>query len=247
VSKPLAGLRFRQFVQTRFNVRIDLSHGVEDWRAWCDHRAEVFLDVTLPSMLGQSSQQFDWLVYFDTERFDSTERVLAALEPHSNVHPLFYDGRGKTSWDLMGRARLGVSVRASDAEVVVTTKLDSDDALNRTYVERVAEQVGRLEREEVGSGLALNFTLGALLVEGRFFAFEYPHSPYLALVEPVGEPVTAMTIQHHRVHTRFPVRQIAVAEPMWLQVVHDRNRFNSARRGLAEYPDPPAIARLFSR
>jgi hypothetical protein len=235
------------FVQTKFNVRIRLSERVPDWTAWCDQRAQLFLDVTLPSMLGQTDEGFEWLIYFDPVRTDPVERVLSELRAHPHIHALFYDGRGKTPWHLMGRARMGVAARVTEAtRFVITIKLDSDDGLHREYISSIGALASQLTDEEIGNGIALNFTNGALLFDGQFFAFAYPHSPYLALVEPVGEPLTAMTIQHHKVHTRMPVRQLSHPEPMWLQVIHGSNAFNRPRIGMRSLAEPERVAGMFS-
>ena len=240
--------RVQMFVQTQFNLRIKRSDGVDDWDGWCAQRAELFLDVTLPSMLGQTYEgAFDWLVYFDPVRSPPIERVLAELAPHAHIHAVSFDGREKTSWDLRGRARLGVSVRVRPGtEYVVSTKLDSDDGLHRDYLRVMSGCAAKVSSEEIGSGMALNFTDGVLLVEGQYLAFPYEHSPYMALVEPVGEPLTAMTVVHHRIHRRMPVRQIAHPEPMWLQVVHDRNTCNRMRPGLIPFPHPENLPAMFS-
>lgn len=241
----------QHFIQSRFNLYLALREKVcpteESYRAWCARRANLFLDVTLPSMLGQSSQAFEWLVYFDVERNPPVERVLDALALHPNIHPLFFDGRDRGPWDLIGRARLGVAARTvSDTEVVVTTKLDTDDALHRDYVRVIGTHSRRLSLDEIGSGVALNCSYGAQLAAGRFFAFPYEHNPYLALVEAVGTPMrTAMTLQHHKIHERVAVKQLLHPQPLWLQVIHERNAYNRPRRRLLEFADRAAVGAMF--
>lgn len=243
--------RQQHFLQTRFNLYLALRETVcpteESYQAWCAERAELFLAVTLPSVLQQTNQDLDWLVYFDVERNAAVDRVLEALEPHPRIHPIFYDGRGRHPTELIGRARLGVAARTDEGtEVVVTTKLDSDDGLHQDYVEVIGARARRLALTDIASGVALNCTFGALMVGGRFFAFPYDHNPYLALVEVVGTPMrTAMTIQHHQVHRRVPVTQVIHGQPLWLQVVHSRNAFNKARVGLLELAESPALGAMF--
>lgn len=252
VGSMAAERRQQHFIQTRFNVYNELTKVVcptdESYRAWCVRRAELFLAVTLPSVLGQSRKDFEWLVYFDVQRNPAVEQVLDALAPHGHIHPIFYDGRDRHPWDLIARARVGVAARIlEDTEVVITTKLDSDDGLHRDYARVIANRARRLPLEVIGEGVALNCSFGALLVDGRFYAFPYEHNPYLALVEVIGKPLrTAMTLQHHKVHERVPVTQLLHRHPLWLQVIHEQNAFNEARRGLLELKDAAALKRMFN-
>jgi hypothetical protein len=250
----------QHFIQSRFNLHLALQSKVcpteESYLEWCARRAELFLDITLPSMLAQSSQAFEWLIYFDVERNPPVERVLAALAPHANIHPMFFDCRGRHPWELVGHARIGVAERTSPGtEVVLTTKLDTDDALHRDYVRVLNHRARQLGREEIGDGLAVNCDYGVQLVGGRLLAYLYGANPFLTMVEYVRTPTgdalnfdllqTAMTILHYKVHESFPVDHFLYRQPLWLQTIHEANAFNEEIAGLLELAEPAAVGELF--
>ncbi len=253
--------RQQHFIQSRFNLLLDIRSKAcpteESYQEWCIRRADLFLDITLPSVLNQSSGAFEWLIYFDVDRNPPVERVLAALAPHENIHPMFFDCRGRHPWDLVGHARIGVAERTSPGtEVVLTTKLDTDDALHHDFVRVLNHQARQLSREEIGNGLTINCDYGAQLVQGRFLAYLYGANPFLTLVEyartPTGDALnfdllkTAMTIQHYKVHEGLLVKHLLHKQPLWVQTIHEANAFNQAQDGLLELADPEAVAALFS-
>jgi hypothetical protein len=89
---------FRHYILTRFNVGLYIA-GAElnvSPQQWMEHRLRLFVALTLPSIAGQSCQDFTWLVLMDPQ---TPEPFIRSLEScgYPNMR-LIYPMRGKLAW-----------------------------------------------------------------------------------------------------------------------------------------------------
>jgi hypothetical protein len=240
---PLAGAkdaaarpRFHHVILTRFNVRF-----VEDPRiasigldpAWLTDRFALFERYCLPSVVAQSVQNFSWILFFDSATPpDFVEKIKELIRPYDNVHAFFSSKLPISTVQDAVR-----SVVPANAEWLLTTRLDNDDALHVDFVASV--QAGQtFRRAEV-----LNFPLGIILSQGRAYRWRDQSNAFISLSEPFDGFATVLNIYRHvYAHESYPVRQVADA-PMWLQLVHDNNVSNRirgfrlpVRRALSGFP-----------
>ncbi len=134
----------QHFVLTRFSVRIG-GHGARksggDWRLTTDlfhpdrleTRFRLFEICCLPSLVHQTAQDFDWIIIVDPALPPLYRRRLETLvSSHKRIHLHDYVADttlGNLSW-------LSPYMRA-DAEGLLTTIVDDDDAPGRSFVERL--------------------------------------------------------------------------------------------------------------
>jgi hypothetical protein len=185
------------FVLTNFNVRLGWSrdvHGVPVLtEAWMEQRWELFETFCLPSIRAQTSQRFRWLIRFDpstpSHHRDRFRRLTADLP---NVVPLW---RAESFRAAICRC-LDYST-----DVVLTTRLDNDDALRREALAWVQAAVGTAYPEFI------NFTNGCRLVraDGRLVRASHPSNPFLSLAERM--PATGVA---RRVWRVLPMRVLDV-------------------------------------
>jgi hypothetical protein len=116
-------------------------------------------------------------------------------------------------------------VRAAVAELargythLITSRLDNDDAICRTFVESVQARFHRQGFE------FLNFTNGYVWSGGRVWSARHVSNPFISLVEDAADYSTVYCGNHMELDQQGPVVQIS--EPAgWLQVVHGRNLAN---------------------
>ena len=133
-----------------------------------------------PWVASQKSQRFRWLIYVDpytpTKAIGAIEALLTDVD-----HEL-------VAIDSAEDADKEVARRVGDSSVI-TTKLDNDDALDRSHIESGPERV-----RDAGAGSVL-FTSGAVVFveSGRAYRLLQRHSPFYSLVaEPGG--VTAVSV-----------------------------------------------------
>lgn len=121
---------FAHFILTRFNL--GMRGNVAEVEAWHQHRFSLFERFCLPSVKGQTNTSFAWLLFCDK----MTPRILLPrLEsyqnpPHIQIH--FIEG-----FDLPAILRILRSQIPENAEYLITTTLDNDDALGTHHVAEI--------------------------------------------------------------------------------------------------------------
>lgn len=120
------------FVVTRYNVgmysRPDTANQLGlDPDDWMEERFRIFSAVTLPSLKAQSCQNFEWLLFTDPRtpsRFAGQLAEVAADWPALHISP--------ADRSLLGLLKSRIADRA--AEIVLTSRIDNDDAWHVDYV-----------------------------------------------------------------------------------------------------------------
>lgn len=214
---------FEHLILTRFSVRS--SWGWQQFpRSWLDERLDLLETFCAPSVATQTATAFRWLVYCD----ESTDReVLDALEAYGR-RP------GLEGLQLIVKGPSGDSVRLNElipsgTRILITTRLDSDDALAFEYVARVQAYAERFDAVGIGAML-LNFSRGYKLDarRGVYFSSFMPNSPFGSLFERVDTGRWSRTVlaRNHSVFHHEVLTHQDVGEPGWLQVVHGGNVVN---------------------
>ena len=211
---------------TRFNLP---SEGAESLiRAqdgWLQDRVELFEKHTVPSVRAQTTSDFTWVVYFDTE---SPAWLIERLRPLADEHMFVPLYREVVVWtDVLDDAR---RITAAAGDVLLTTNLDNDDAIAVDFVERLQSAARPGVRE------ALFLAHGLIRSGDRLFLRTDRHNAFCSVAEPWDGAMTAWRDWHILLGRHMPVRAIEGA-PGWLQIIHDRNVSNRIR-GRLESPTP---------
>jgi hypothetical protein len=222
--------RFQHFLLTNFNVprmdcRLDADGAPVDRHGtpvrtveWLEHRFALFERFCLPSVLGQTNQNFTWYIRYDDTAPGECGRRLSRYRAVRNLRLVSYPHAfSQTIEDDL----------AANTECVISTRLDNDDALHRDTVAEIQRQC------RPGTTELLHFPLGYVydVVTGAVRLRRYDTSPFLSFVEhPRRAPIrSALHIDHTRAAEVAPVRHICEGEPRWLVVVHERNMSNALR------------------
>ena len=135
-------------VATRYNVSIYSESGAEqrlgcDPDRWMRDRFMLFSNFTLPSLRGQTCQDFRWFVFIDPatpSEFRSQLEDAATAFPSMEIVP-----QHESVLRFLQR-----EISSSRADVAITSRIDNDDAWDRDYVESV-------QRVESASGVVVDF------------------------------------------------------------------------------------------
>jgi hypothetical protein len=230
-----------QFILTRFSVKFGPAGGhlSEDWLRY---RLGLFEEYCLPSLKRQTMADFHWLLLCDESTpspfVDELNGLLSELESAVVV---------PTSDTRDWRAAL-VEMAPAGADLIVTSRVDSDDGLAHDFAERVRgyiEPIGRLREPS----FLVNFTRGTKLdaSRGRYFESFQPNGPFLTLFErpaPDELPITSLGGNHGHMYLDHPTH-LDVGASYWLQVVHGTNVSNHLRP--ADRPiDPKSVRDRFA-
>ncbi|WP_134772057.1 glycosyltransferase [Ornithinimicrobium flavum] len=184
---------------------------------WLHYRLGFFYDACLPSVTRQrGAQPFDWLVLFDDRCSDDFRAQVGELA----------EGAFTPIWSSEPFRRdsfAGPVADRADAAYLITTRIDSDDAMAVDFMARVQTEFAGQER------MFVNFPRGVQIDRtGAVYRSNIVSSPFLSLIERREEgrpPETVFVAKHARARGHAPVRQVH-APVMWAQVVHGTNVSN---------------------
>lgn len=206
-------------ITTRFNVRVGLTANARALSPeWLEPRLRLFREITVPSVASQSIPPDGWLVFFDEDTPDEMRHQVRRLEVGFPLMRAEYCVEFNAQL-VAERIRNAIP---RDADWLLTTRLDNDDALNRLFVESVQRAARRGVREFI------NPTYGLIVANGCLYRKRDFSSPFMTLSEPVAGFQTVWIDQHQRLSRHGPVRQFALPDA-WIQVVHGGNLANQVR------------------
>lgn len=207
---------FDHVLLTRFSVRFteDQPPAEEGWLAY---RWGFFPDALASSLRNQTNRDFRWLVFFDAASPDWLREEVAESCPD-----LFDPVWLSDPWSL---PVVQASVAAvADQPYLITTRLDSDDAVATKFV---ADLQSHCDHQE---SLYVNFLNGVQVERnGAIYRFDYPLNPFISYIERRSPDTAPRTVfqdfRHGYCQNLAPVLNV-VGPPRWMQVVHGSNLAN---------------------
>ena len=197
------------FLLTNFNVRLGWTRDVHGRTTltpeWMENRWRLFETFCLPSVRCQTDPRFRWLVRFDPATPEAhRERFRRLTTGMTNVIPLW---RAEPFSAVIG------ALLDPSTELLLTTRLDNDDAIHRTAMARIRAAVGDAAPE------FLNFSEGCVLVltgdRPKMLRYSHDSNPFLSLVERVE--ITARGRRACQSLAAGPLRILASAD-RWLRL-----------------------------
>jgi hypothetical protein len=218
----------QHFLLTRFNILLwkkDKNGDPVRTIKWLEHRFSLFERYCLPSVKGQTCQDFEWIVLFDSltpERFKSKIDDYKQICPQ--LIPVFVEPENGRYFARIFREQILTRMRAKR---VLTTYLDNDDALNVRFVEDLQNRASLVE-----NGTFINYNDGyQFYVEHKYMLrIHYPRNHFVSVVEGQDDVKGIFGYgSHSYIHTIEGVRIENIKEqPMWCEVVHEKNMINDA-------------------
>ena len=206
---------FDHVLLTRFSAV--LARGAEPaGEEWLRYRLGFFYDATYPSVSSQSVAGFTWLVLFDDRCSDEFREDIESIA-EGVFTPVW-------SHEVFRRDTFAEPAAAvGDAPFLITTRIDSDDAMAVDFMATVQAQFARQDR------LFVSITRGVQIDRsGAVYLSDQLSNPFLSLIErrvPGRLPETVYVAKHARARAHGPIREVR-APVMWAQVVHDLNLSN---------------------
>ncbi|MGE3314272.1 MAG: glycosyltransferase [Planctomycetaceae bacterium] len=230
---------FQHFLLTRFNVRVPWMNRPAPGPEWLAHRFDLFERFCLPSVEAQSNTDFLWLVFFDSRTPAEFRERISSYRKLPQFRAVFLD-----EFDLQLVRDAMRQHSGSDSRSVLTSRLDNDDALARSYIAKVQEVAYSITEPKAFISIRLGYTCD----HGRAYCSEYVPNAFFSLLEPFEEMSTGYAYNHHDIAKHAPVRVIDGYRG-WMQVVHDANHANvgpscafRVRRSTLRNEFPPALA-----
>ncbi|SFI55755.1 MULTISPECIES: glycosyltransferase [Microbacterium] len=216
---------FDHVILTRYSVAFaaDQEPADDDWLAY---RWGFFRDACASSLATQSVRNVTWLVFFDARSPEWLREEVAELSP-GPFTPVWLD----EPWSLHAIQAAVESVTRSP--YLITTRLDSDDALAVRFVEDVQARFSGQD------GLYVNFLRGVQVERGgQLFRYDAPSNPFISYIEKRRTDTPPRTVFQDFGHGRSihhgPLLNV-IGPPRWMQVIHGGNVLHDVR-GLRERP-----------
>ena len=202
---------------TRFNVQLPFhAHGDSHWT---DDRLALFERTLLSSVLGQSSRDFTWLVFFDESTNPSQRERIDILSQHEQVFvPVFI----AEVFDV-AHVREQLRLRWPDVDSILTTRVDNDDALARDFMATIRQSAEELSDQ---APVFLNPTYGVQFDGRLLYRRPWPWNAFISLLEPGDDPRSIFVDQHYSLGKHGRCLEIGAGEPLWLQYIHGGNLAN---------------------
>lgn len=192
----------QHLIETRFSL---LTSKNPLTREWLDYRLELLRKYTLPSVAAQTVTSFTWLLFCD----ESTDpEVLAQLREEERRVPsaqIALTGGKNAPLDIVR------SMVQQDVDVLITTRLDSDDAIAERYIELVQSYAAPFQNSEYERmlvncprGYRLD-TRGDTPEAPLLYRDWMPNSPFHSLFErpQQSQPQTVLAFQHDVLRRRY--------------------------------------------
>lgn len=220
----------QHFILTRFNLLLwhnDKEGQKVRSKEWLEHRFSLFERYCLPSIVNQTCKMFEWVVLFDSTTPDSfKERINNYKEACSQLTPIYVRPDSGRFFPQIFR---DAAVERMNEELVVTSYLDNDDALDIHFVEDVQRRAATLP-----DGTFITYDSGYQFFTDYNYVMRinFPRNHFMSVVER-GNPATLKTIygygSHYYINKIKGVRIEHVKDfPMWCEVIHERNMGNDA-------------------
>lgn len=229
--------KFDHYVITRFNLKLE-PHFSRDKNGnptrtdeWLERRFDLFETVCLPSLQGQTCQEFKWLVLFDRE---TPEHFKKRIESYPKIYPNFiplYLESGKPLYVKNILAQKIAVLPNGGMSGILTTRIDNDDAFHKDMIREIRNFF--ISNPE---NCFLNFNYGIQydLMTGVAVKIRYESNHFISLSEKNGENVETVIIHDHSaIHSVKKVIPVEnKSKPMWIELIHESNISNGLKLAL---------------
>lgn len=215
-------VKFTHYLVTRFNVP------VENWdkdkagrptldEHWMTHRLWLFRKYCVPTIIAQTCQNFEWIIYCDinTSFIKKTQiEESVRLFPHAMIRMVAHQG------EMMSDLREYMS--SADTPYIITTRLDNDDGLGGNLIHDIQDHFKEIDK------LLLNPSSGILYdinekVMTRMRKSKRNH--YTSLIEKNKNAeylLTVLGFPHDNPPAGVSIENMK-GDRAWLKIIHEKN------------------------
>jgi hypothetical protein len=217
-------MKIKYLILTRLAME---SKKFEITNEWLDKRIKLYKDICYPSILNQTNQNFKWLIWNTKDELSENYiNELKELDTENIFH--FFEERGK---DYVELTKEWIYEKLNlDTDVLITSRIDTDDAFSNDYVDTVYKCIDLTKRPFV-----LNFSSG--------FEYNTKTKRYTIRTKRDTNMFTTVISNYDRLyhtvldepHTKLSRKFKQVYQwnekPMWLQLMHDSNIYTQDNMG----------------
>jgi hypothetical protein len=219
----------KHFIITRFNVKFEKIKGDKNSSKvnsleWLENRFFLFEEYCFPSVLKQTNQNFEWLVFFDV---DTPLKYKERISKYSLESKIFkpYFCLNETEFqtillDIVNKTNI-------NSEFILTTRLDNDDSINELFIETVQKNIEFKENYYIDLFHGVQYDVDKkIYITKKDF-----NSHFSTRIERNNNNIlTLMNSNHREIAKLGIVEYINTEKPMWLEVIHKKNIINDINK-----------------
>ena len=230
------------YLLTRFNLALwqeDKTGKVIDREEWLAKRLQLFETYCLPSVIGQSCHEFCWILLVDE---NTPTAYREQIKAYRSVCPQIHFVGVKPQYafhfaDIFCQVVLADLQKKgwNGGDLCLTTYLDNDDCITRTFVEKVQAECLNFHLQ-LGEKRFLSFDYGLqLFTDMHHLATRilYPNNHFLTLAESVENIRTCYGFGSHFLLEKQGLANVHHIKdkrhPMWIEVIHEENVDNDVK------------------
>lgn len=205
-------------------------HGPDESLEHNRHRLELTKAITIPSLLGQTADDWTWVVAVHCDDPLLTERLEAIAQvPNSQPMELL----PPKGWPAHNHKAIKAAARVfqgSKAGHTLTSILDDDDFLMPDLLESVQQAF------KPGPRTAYIHREGAILIDGKGYRYTHQTPMFQTLASPPGDNFTCYDYGHNKVHRVADIHPLETPNPAWVWVRHGETWSHQTRPGVIGEP-----------
>lgn len=215
---------FHHLLITRFNLKnpgweVTKNNETLLNEEWMTERIFLFENYCLPSIVNQTNQNFTWLLFFDVTTEEKYKlQINDLVKNHANIVVLYINGMPLFTESI----RNYISAKASDTPYLITSMIDNDDCVNKSYI---AEVQARFNNQDF---MAVDFIEGyTLQIEPQIMLGKKEHifNPFISLIEKNDHPKTVWHYEHNLWKKEPRIIQVS-GKRIWMSIIHGKNKVN---------------------
>lgn len=208
---------FKHFVITRMNVDWGISRPRTDRNEpeFLDKRFKLFEEICIPSIAAQTNKDFIWLFLLDSAIPESYRERVYKYDPGVKFIPIYVESKDT----LLDEVKQVVKTHTHEThKYLMTTSLDSDDAIAKDFLQLVQNEFNRQDFEFI------NFPFGYLyrVADQKLYLREWLSSPFHTLIEKYDDSFETVLKYGHDYIKQYQHKQV-ITRPVWLMFAHGSN------------------------
>lgn len=229
----MENINYQHFLITRFNLKQD--NWVNDKHSlpllgesenWLKKRFELFENFCLPSVKSQSNKNFKWFVYFSIDTPDPYKEIIKSIQFD---FPIFFPKFIPSMNELVKsiKSDINIECEALNNSIVITTRLDNDDALHEDFIKSIQSCI---LRNRITKGI-LDLPCGfCLKVEPTIIlssTIQFSNA-FISYIEPFISDVSLLTVfgKEHPKWVYSDRTYFLNHKRLWMQIIHENNVLN---------------------
>lgn len=223
-------MRYKHFIITRFNIRTtfdckpknpnnDPTKLILD-SGYLKERFFIFEKYTLPSIVNQTSQNFEWILLFHKKTPKEFKQKIKQLKEKYNFIDLYFGDKEKFIFEKF------IDENNYKNKLFITSRIDNDDMFDIDYTKKIQLYADKNLKRSI-----LSFEKGLKLdiKTGKKYNFNRKDNHFISMIAP--KDFYVLGYSHNKIYdSGEKIILLPTRKPMWVEIVHDTNVINHIKK-----------------